>query len=151
MKKILIFDSFSWSNFKGNEEFRKTCPGLGDKCEFLDGAKIDPRNQSRFEIDALITARDAFHRDDSIQLTDEVLRFFLILESSFNAKATLRRRNDILVSYWRGSGFVAPYAKWVYYNQSVLRRKQGSFSSQPMRNIGTDVVYNLGHVQANPV
>jgi hypothetical protein len=62
-------------------------------------------------VDAVIATRDAFHTG-AVEVPENVLKFYFMLESPFHSWALLSRNKDLLATYWRGSDIVTPYAKW---------------------------------------
>lgn len=122
----MLLDRFSWWNFINNKEFRKTCPGIGDKCQFIDRYRNSEEIEKYIaEIDSIVTMRDGLNY--GFKLKPNLLRFVYILESNHHAKAVLRRSTDILASYSRSSNLVVPYAKWVPYDKGLTRKTQGKF------------------------
>lgn len=91
-------------------------PGILKKCAF---------SQSRDSMDALITVRDAFHTRD-FNVPSNVLRFYFMLESPIFSHAILRRTNDLMATFYRGSDVNTPYGKWVYHDPAVRFKDQGT-------------------------
>jgi hypothetical protein len=119
-KRIMLPDSFRWWSFRPSE-FKTDCPQFADKCEF-----IEQKRSAKEKVDAIVRARDGYHRGSNTAVPDDALRYFFILESNFVASASLSRQKDVLTAFWRGSGIIAPYGRWAYYDPAVQRLKQGS-------------------------
>jgi len=117
IKKILIRDGFKWwgRNWE-SPQLLTGCPGDFNKCLMLESEPMS-------SVDAVIAVRDNFH-GATVSAPGNVLTYFFILESPLASRATFVRDYDLLASYYRGSDVVTPYAKWVYYNESVKQKTQ---------------------------
>ncbi|ODM94383.1 Glycoprotein 3-alpha-L-fucosyltransferase A [Orchesella cincta] len=121
MKTIYLPDSFRWwsktkwrSPHVLQDEDCPGNPGILRKCAF---------SQDRDSMDALITVRDAFHTRD-FTVPSHVLRFYFMLESPIFSHANLKRSNDLMATFYRGSDVNTPYGKWVYHDPAIKFKTQ---------------------------